>query len=64
MGCQIVLGDNNVQQDCFQIIDHHRGNVYKYRAGTKSLAEKWCRHLQQAANGEQTPLPSNLMSFE
>nr|XP_015833974.1 PREDICTED: ras-specific guanine nucleotide-releasing factor RalGPS1 isoform X2 [Tribolium castaneum] len=64
MGCQIILGDNSVQQDCFQIIDHHRGNIYKYRAGTKSLAEKWCRHLQQAANGEQTPLPSNLMSFE
>ncbi|XP_044256329.1 ras-specific guanine nucleotide-releasing factor RalGPS1-like isoform X2 [Tribolium madens] len=64
MGCQIILGDNGVQQDCFQIIDHHRGNIYKYRAGTKSLAEKWCRHLQQAANGEQTPLPSNLMSFE
>jgi hypothetical protein len=64
MGCQVVLGDNSVQQDCFQIVDHSRGNIYKYRAGTRSLAEKWCRYLQQAANGEQTPLPSNLMSFE
>ncbi|XP_063920918.1 ras-specific guanine nucleotide-releasing factor RalGPS2 isoform X2 [Zophobas morio] len=63
-GCQIILDDNSVQQDCFQIIDHHRGNIYKYRAGTKSLAEKWYRFLKQAANGEQAPLPSNLMTFE
>ncbi|KAJ4431368.1 hypothetical protein ANN_19965 [Periplaneta americana] len=41
------------------------GNVYKYRAGSKTAAQQWCRHLQQAACGiKQEPLPVNLMSFE
>ncbi|XP_049818415.1 ras-specific guanine nucleotide-releasing factor RalGPS1 isoform X2 [Aethina tumida] len=64
VGCQVVMGENALHPDSFQIVDHLRGNVYKFRAGTKSLAERWCRYLQQAANGEQAPLPSNLMSFE
>ena len=41
------------------------GNVYKYRAGSKTAAQQWCRHLQQAACGiKEKPLPANLMSFE
>ncbi|CAG9761664.1 unnamed protein product [Ceutorhynchus assimilis] len=63
-GCQVLYCDSAMHQDSFQLVDHARGNVYKFRVGTKYLAERWCRLLQQAANGEPTPLPSNLMSFE
>lgn len=63
-GCQVFYCDTALHQDSFQLVDHIRGNVYKFRVGTKSLAERWCRLLQQASNGEPTPLPSNLMSFE
>ncbi|KAH1004058.1 hypothetical protein HUJ04_003869 [Dendroctonus ponderosae] len=63
-GCQVFYNDGTLHQDSFQLVDHIRGNVYKFRVGTKHLAERWCRLLQQAANGEPTPLPSNLMSFE
>ncbi|KAK9753680.1 RasGEF domain [Popillia japonica] len=64
VGCQILLGDNTLHPDLFQIIDPARGNVYKFRAGSQNVAEKWCRYLQKAASSEQTPLPTNLMSFE
>lgn len=82
IGCKIVLSDNEVQPDLFQIIDEQRGiqvylfilthftffyfkgNIYKFRAGSQIAAERWCKHLRQAASGEETPLPSNLMSFE
>lgn len=65
VGCQIVLDDKtNSQHDSFQIVDHHTGNIYKFRVASKGLAERWCRLLQQATHGEQAPLPSNLMTFE
>ncbi|XP_050311690.1 ras-specific guanine nucleotide-releasing factor RalGPS2-like [Anthonomus grandis grandis] len=63
-GCQALYCDTSLHPDSFQLVDHARGNIYKFRAGTKSLAEKWCKFLQQATNGEPTPLPSNLMTFE
>ncbi|GJQ78987.1 hypothetical protein Trydic_g149 [Trypoxylus dichotomus] len=64
VGCQILLGDNTLHPDQFQIIDAIRGNVYKFRAGSQNAAEKWCRYLQKATSSDQTPLPTNLMSFE
>ncbi|XP_068083654.1 ras-specific guanine nucleotide-releasing factor RalGPS1 isoform X2 [Anabrus simplex] len=64
-GWSVFLGDNPFQPDLFQLTDISRGNVYKYRAGSKSAAQNWCRVLQQAANGiREKPLPANLMSFE
>ncbi|XP_069675084.1 ras-specific guanine nucleotide-releasing factor RalGPS2 isoform X2 [Periplaneta americana] len=64
-GWSVFLGDNPFQPDLFQLTDPIRGNVYKYRAGSKTAAQQWCRHLQQAACGiKQEPLPVNLMSFE
>ncbi|XP_018566964.1 ras-specific guanine nucleotide-releasing factor RalGPS2 isoform X1 [Anoplophora glabripennis] len=62
--CQVVREENTLQQDTFQIIDHQRGNIYKFRTGSRSMAERWCCCIRQATNGEQMPLPSNLMSFE
>ncbi|VEN38776.1 unnamed protein product [Callosobruchus maculatus] len=63
VNCQVILEDS-LQQDSFQMIDHQRGNIYKFRAGSRSLAEKWYKHIQQASNGGEIALPSNLMSFE
>lgn len=64
-GWSVVRGENPFQPDLFQLADPNRGNVYKYRAGSKTAAEQWCRHLQQASCGiREKPLPANLMSFE
>ncbi|XP_044761755.1 ras-specific guanine nucleotide-releasing factor RalGPS2-like [Coccinella septempunctata] len=64
-GCKIVLNTEATREDTFEIIDTQRSNVYEFRVGSKSTAEKWCRSLQQAASGEdRAPLPNNLMSFE
>ncbi|KAJ8959295.1 hypothetical protein NQ318_021981 [Aromia moschata] len=64
VGCQVILGDNALQPDTFQIVDHQRGNIYKFRAGSRAAAERWFHYVQQAASGGHSPLPSNLMSFE
>lgn len=65
IGCSFEMGDNSLQPDIFQLVDHQRGNIYKFRAGSRSNAEKWCRTLQLISqNGEHKPLPANLMSFE
>lgn len=39
-------------------------NVYKFKVGNRNTAERWCYNLQQAASGQDPPLPINLMSFE
>lgn len=64
VGCDVLLESGDIESDLFQLIDEQRGNVYKFRAGSQSAAKRWCTHIQQAAKGEQTPLPMNLMSFE
>ncbi|KAB0792015.1 hypothetical protein PPYR_13976 [Photinus pyralis] len=64
VGCTVKLSDNPLHLDTFHIIDHHRGNVYKFKTGSQSTADKWCRRLQHASSGETNPLPANLMSFE
>lgn len=63
-GCSIVLSNKLEQDDCFKIIDNQRGNVYKFQAGSRNAAEKWCKCLQEASGINEDPLPSNLMSFE
>ena len=64
-GLCVALGDNPVQPDVFQLADPVRGNVYKFRSGSKGAALKWCRHLQELSMGSpEKPLPANLMSFE
>ncbi|XP_071057486.1 ras-specific guanine nucleotide-releasing factor RalGPS2-like isoform X2 [Onthophagus taurus] len=64
IGCQIFLSDNTLHPDLFQIVDQQKGNVYKFRSGSQGAAERWCKYLKMAASNEQTPLPTNLMSFE
>ncbi|XP_071447008.1 ras-specific guanine nucleotide-releasing factor RalGPS1 isoform X2 [Hetaerina americana] len=65
VGWLVFLCDIPLQPDLFQLTDPVRGNVYKFRAGTKSAAVQWYRSLQQAITGKlEKPPPVNLMSFE
>ncbi|XP_046391408.1 ras-specific guanine nucleotide-releasing factor RalGPS2 isoform X2 [Ischnura elegans] len=65
IGWLVFLCDIPLQPDLFQLTDPVRGNVYKFRAGTKSAAVQWCRYLKQAITGNlEKPPPVNLMSFE
>ncbi|GFN90233.1 ras-specific guanine nucleotide-releasing factor ralgps1 [Plakobranchus ocellatus] len=63
VGWMVVMGDNPLQPDAFQMTDPAKGNVYKFRAGTQCNALQWCRYLSEAAKrGQQKPV--NLMSFD
>ncbi|RUS76542.1 hypothetical protein EGW08_015697 [Elysia chlorotica] len=63
IGWMVVMGDNPLQPDAFQMTDPAKGNVYKFRAGTQCNALQWCRYLSEAAKrGQQKPV--NLMSFD
>lgn len=63
VGWMVVMGDNPLQPDAFQLTDPAKGNVYKCRAGSQGLALQWCRHLGEAAKRGVTK-PVNLMSFD
>ncbi|XP_063424198.1 ras-specific guanine nucleotide-releasing factor RalGPS2-like isoform X2 [Mytilus trossulus] len=64
VGWMVVMGDNPLQPDAFQLTDPMKGNVYKFRCGSQAQALQWCRHLSDATNRFQPQTPANLMSFD
>ncbi|KAL0280537.1 UNVERIFIED_CONTAM: hypothetical protein PYX00_001799 [Menopon gallinae] len=64
-GWTACLTENPLQPDLFQLADHQRGNVYKFRTGSRASTLQWCKQIQRIASGvPEKPLPANLMSFE
>ena len=60
----VVMGDDPLQPDAFQLVDHDNGNVYKFRCGTQSEALKWCQNLTEASQTLSKNLSTNLISFD
>ncbi|XP_048776332.1 ras-specific guanine nucleotide-releasing factor RalGPS1-like isoform X3 [Ostrea edulis] len=64
VGWMVVMGDNPLHPDAFQLSDPLKGNVYKFRTGSQADALTWCRHLNEATKRYQPQIPANLMSFD
>ncbi|XP_076343539.1 ras-specific guanine nucleotide-releasing factor RalGPS1-like isoform X2 [Tachypleus tridentatus] len=54
----------NENSETFQLSNPLKGNVYKFRTGTKAKAVEWCHHLHDATTQHDEQPPANLMTFE
>ncbi|XP_063237259.1 ras-specific guanine nucleotide-releasing factor RalGPS2-like isoform X2 [Bacillus rossius redtenbacheri] len=65
LGWCVQAADSSLQPDLFHLADARGGCMYKFRAGSKGSAQRWCRRLEQATRGsEDKPRPQNLMTFD
>jgi len=62
-GWMAILGDDPKEPDSFQLTDPNNGTCYKFRAGTRTSALKWCQHIAKAAN-RNTRTPENLINLD
>ncbi|XP_013179199.1 PREDICTED: ras-specific guanine nucleotide-releasing factor RalGPS1-like isoform X2 [Papilio xuthus] len=50
--------------DCFQLLHHAAGTLYRFKTGSESVAKQWVEKIEEVNNRSEKPLPANLMSFE
>nr|XP_049695598.1 ras-specific guanine nucleotide-releasing factor RalGPS2 isoform X2 [Helicoverpa armigera] len=50
--------------DAFQLVNHHTGTLYKFKAASETAAKMWVRVIEDLTTKMVKPLPANLMSFE
>ncbi|KPJ09305.1 Ras-specific guanine nucleotide-releasing factor RalGPS1 [Papilio machaon] len=50
--------------DCFQLLHHAAGTLYRFKTGSESVAKQWVEKIEEVNNRIEKPLPANLMSFE
>ncbi|XP_064164760.1 ras-specific guanine nucleotide-releasing factor RalGPS1-like [Anguilla rostrata] len=63
-GWMVVLPDDPLRPDVFQLSDPEKGNVYKFQTGSRFSAIIWHRSLNEACRSCRPQIPTNLMSFE
>lgn len=64
-GCLVICADSSSQRDTFQLTDPVKGNVYKFRASSRSQAVQWYNCLKKCTNQYSDNIHlENLMTFE
>ncbi|XP_075885579.1 ras-specific guanine nucleotide-releasing factor RalGPS1-like [Nelusetta ayraudi] len=56
--------DPGNRPDVFRLNDPDKGNVYKFRTGSRFSAVVWHKNLEEACRSDRPQIPLNLMSFE
>ncbi|XP_066514529.1 ras-specific guanine nucleotide-releasing factor RalGPS1 isoform X2 [Hoplias malabaricus] len=64
LGWMVVLPDDPTRPNIFQLNDSEKGNVYKFKTGSRFSAIIWHKHLEEACRSNRPQTPTNLMSFE
>lgn len=64
-GWMVLLPDDpGNRPDVFRLNDPDKGNVYKFRTGSRFSAIIWHKNLEEACRSDRPQIPLNLMSFE
>ena len=60
IGCTVFVVP---QTDLFKLIDERCHTVYHFRAGSYENATVWCKAIKEAADGQKSKEPKNLIDF-